>query len=121
MTTYGPSELISIGLDPADFRKFGANEWHGPCPICKGGEDRFAIFTDRPFPHWNWWCRVCHPESGWIDEISPRLKENDPKKATEQAARRAEEAARVRCISEAAVYPRRPQPEQAGEIRHPEH
>ena len=94
MTTYGPSELISIGLDPADFRKFGANEWHGPCPICKGGEDRFAIFTDRPFPHWNWWCRVCHPESGWIDEISPRLKENDPKKATEQAARRAEEAAR---------------------------
>jgi hypothetical protein len=72
---YGPTELIKIGADPASFKKFGIDEYHGPCPMC-GGRDRFVVFTARDFPHWNFFCRQCHPDNGWLDEINPNLKEN---------------------------------------------
>ena len=95
MLSTPPSEFIAIGLRAAEFRKFGAHEWHGPCPLC-GGEDRFIIHTDRKFPSWNYWCRVCKPEGGWIDEINPKLKEKQqimtPAEKAEQAAKLAREA-----------------------------
>jgi hypothetical protein len=74
MTEPGPIELTKIGCDPAAFRKVGANEYKGPCPIC-GGKDRFVIFTNRPFPHWNYFCRVCTPEGGWIDQLNKQLRD----------------------------------------------
>lgn len=66
-----PPELSVLGLDVSRFRMFG-NEAHGPCPRC-GGSDRFVIFVDRPWPHWNWWCRQCHPQTGWADELAPAI------------------------------------------------
>jgi hypothetical protein len=90
MNTTPPSEFSVIGLC-GEFRKFGAHEWHGPCPLCRGGDDRFVIFTDRQFPSWTWFCRKCHPESGWIDELNPRLKEPlSPEKAMQYAREREE-------------------------------
>ena len=83
MIRSAPQEFTQFGCDPAHFRKVGRNEYHGPCPMC-GGRDRFAIFTDRDYPHWNAWCRVCHPDSMWIDELNPMLKEPlSPEKAQE--------------------------------------
>ena len=84
-----PSEFSNFGCDPAYFNKAGTNEWHGPCPFC-GGKDRFVIHTDRPYPSWNWWCRQCHPDSGWIDEINPMLKEPMSQERAEQIANDAE-------------------------------
>jgi hypothetical protein len=69
-----PPELSRIGADLARFHWVGRDELHGPCVYC-GGHDRMAIFTKRSFPHWNWFCRKCHPENGWLDEINPNLKE----------------------------------------------
>ncbi len=74
MTEPGPAELTKIGCDPQDFFKVRANEYHGPCPDC-GGKDRFVIFTNRPFPHWNYFCRVCTPEGGWLDQLNTQLRD----------------------------------------------
>jgi hypothetical protein len=88
---YGPMELVKIGADPHAFFKVGKDEYHGPCPLCNAGEDRFVVYTDRPWPHWNFFCRVCHPENGWIDELNPCLKEQ---LSPEERRRWAEEHAR---------------------------
>lgn len=74
MSNYGLPEFSRFGCDPGLFRRVRRDEYHGVCPRC-GGKDRFVIFTDRPFPHWTWFCRQCHPDSAWIDEINPMLKE----------------------------------------------
>jgi len=84
-----PPELYLIGLDADKFKWFGKNELHGPCVYC-GGKDRFVIWTDREFPHWTWICRQCHPESGWIDHITPNLVDKLP---PEEMARRRLDAA----------------------------
>ena len=90
MPAIPPSEFSTIGLDPAYFKRAGRDEWHGPCPRC-GGRDRFVIFTDRDYPSWNYFCRQCDPEGGWIDELNPMLKEPlSPEKAA-QIKRNAEE------------------------------
>jgi hypothetical protein len=68
-----PSEFIAIGLDASRFKKAAPNEYHGPCLRC-GGTDRFVIFTDRQFPSWWYFCRVCTPEGDWIDKLNPRLQ-----------------------------------------------
>lgn len=36
-------------------RPVKAGELCGPCPICREGDDRFHVFTDRNA----WWCRRC--------------------------------------------------------------
>ena len=72
MQSTPPNEFIAIGLEPSTFKKVAANEWHGVCPAC-GGTDRFAIFTDRQFPSWWYFCRVCTPDGDWIDKLNPRL------------------------------------------------
>lgn len=82
------SELTRIGADASRFKRFGPHELHGPCPMC-GGDDRFIIFVDRPFPSWNFQCRKCHPQTGWIDEINPNLKQPpDPQTLLRMAAQR---------------------------------
>src|SRR5215207_4583374 len=30
-------------------------EWHGPCPFCRAGRDRFVVWPARD----QYWCRVC--------------------------------------------------------------
>lgn len=79
-----PAEFSILHLY-GEFIGAGINEWHGPCPKC-GGTDRFVIFTDKQFPHWNFFCRSCHPENGWIDEWWPALKENRPISPAEYTA-----------------------------------
>ena len=107
MNATAPSEFSIIGLDAGRFHKAGPNEWHGPCLMC-GGQDRMVVFTARPFPSWNWFCRKCHPDNGWIDEIQPKLKQrqSDPawelkriewerERAELEARRRAETAKKL--------------------------
>ena len=72
MNATPPAEFSLIGIHKAF--KAGADEWHCECPMC-GGNDRFVLFTHRPFPSWNGFCRKCHPETIWIDEIKPALKQ----------------------------------------------
>lgn len=71
--TSTPVEFLALGLDCGKFFQKRHNEYHGPCVWC-GGEDRFRIHTDRPFPHWNWECRKCG-RKGWADQLNPRLRE----------------------------------------------
>lgn len=85
MNATPPAEFAMIGITRA--QKAGADEWHCDCPMC-GGNDRFVIFTGRPFPSWNFFCRKCHPENGWIDEIQPKLKQRQD--SPEWEAKRAE-------------------------------
>lgn len=44
----------------ADLKRATATEWAGPCPICRGGTDRFAVSTRDQI----WSCRQCPPEGG---------------------------------------------------------
>lgn len=90
MTIYGPPEFSQFGCNPADFKQQSKGEFHGPCSKC-GGTDRFVIFTDREYPHWRWFCRVCSPEGGWIDELNPQLRQPlSPEKAAEYAQKQEE-------------------------------
>lgn len=68
-----PYELANAGFQIERFEKKSHHEYHGPCPMC-GGENRFTLYTDRPWPSWNGWCRICHPTTIWIDELNPNLK-----------------------------------------------
>lgn len=44
----------------------GGGEWHGPCPICHDGVDRFVVQPyAQPYPRWS--CRRCSPQ--WGDAI----------------------------------------------------
>lgn len=89
MNTTQPSEFDRLGL--RDFKQATSREWHGPCPFC-GGKDRFVIFTDRPWPSWNWFCRHCG-KSGWADQLNPSLRKDvDP---VEQEYRRKLEQERI--------------------------
>jgi hypothetical protein len=92
------TEFAQIGLDASCFQQAGICEFHGPCPLC-GGRDRFVIYTDRDFPHWNWWCRKCHPNSGWIDELNPSLRQElspeDKRRFAEENAKRVTEDLKV--------------------------
>ena len=72
--TSTPVEFLALGLDSGKFFQKRQNEFAGPCPFCGGGKDRFVIFTNRPFPHWNWFCRKCGKD-GWADQLNPRLRE----------------------------------------------
>lgn len=87
-----PLEFATIGL-PVGFEQAGHDEYHGPCVFC-GGEDRFVIFTDHPFPHWNCFCRKCGWK-GWADQINAGLRELSPEQRLE-AQRRQEAEAQAR-------------------------
>ena len=88
--TSTPVEFLAIGLDSGKFFQKRNNEYAGPCPFCGGGKDRFVIFTNRPFPHWNWFCRKCW-RKGWADQLNPRLKaELTPEMRAEYAKRNQE-------------------------------
>lgn len=41
------------------------DEFHGPCPFCKGGENRFHVYPNADLPHY--WCRVC---GAWGDALA---------------------------------------------------
>jgi len=88
-----PSEFSRLGLLSEAF-KFGAHEWHTSCPKC-GGTDRLVVFTEKQFPGWNFFCRTCHPQSGWLTEWWPDLKNNKPLSPQEYAAAKAREAQRA--------------------------
>lgn len=81
-----PAEFATIGLH-GNYFKAAPNEWHGPCPQC-GGRDRFVIFTDRDYPSWNWFCRKCHPDHAWIDELNPNIREEWKSLPPEEIERR---------------------------------
>jgi len=46
-------------------RKSSGNEWVGPCPFCKDGDDRFHVWEDVG----NYWCRVCE-RKGFVDKLA---------------------------------------------------
>ena len=43
----------------------GPEHW-GPCPFCKGGDDRFHVWPQATYPHY--WCRHCgaHGRLPWF-------------------------------------------------------
>lgn len=94
MTRIAPSEISNFS-DPSLFKQYGANEWHGPCKRC-GGQDRFVLFTDHPYPNWNWFCRQCHPDSAWLSELDSRLAQSLDPALVEQWRRDREEKERQR-------------------------
>ena len=88
--TSTPVEFLAIGLDSVKFFRKRQNEYAGPCPFC-GGKDRFVIFTNRPFPHWNWFCRKCGKE-GWADNLNTRLREELTPELRAEYARKQQES-----------------------------
>lgn len=86
-----PIEFDTIGLARNKFIRKGQNQYSGPCPFCMAGIDRFCIFTDHPFPHWNWFCRKCG-RSGWADQLNPRLREELTPELRAEYARKNQES-----------------------------
>lgn len=64
MTRYAGIDFVSVVEQKAGislFRRsnhkdFGDEFW-GPCPFCKGGDNRFHVWPQGNRPHY--WCRVC--------------------------------------------------------------
>jgi hypothetical protein len=40
-------------------RPTGAREWHGWCPVCRDGEDRFVVWPADGSREGRYWCRRC--------------------------------------------------------------
>lgn len=67
MTRYAGIDFVSVVEQQAgislvrrsNHKDFG-NEFWGPCPFCKGGDNRFHVWPDGSRPHY--WCRVCNRE-----------------------------------------------------------
>ena len=61
---YAPPPYVPIrevvGSDTVPHR-ITKHEWAGPCPICKGGTDRFRFDENTN----RWWCRQCSPTDKW--------------------------------------------------------
>lgn len=94
--TDAPQELSQLGLDRENFKRSDSKSFRGPCPKC-GGERRFVIWTDRPFPKWNFACDRCGVK-GFADQLNPSVKQElTPQQKREFAERKAaEQAARDR-------------------------
>lgn len=43
--------------------RVSVDEYAGPCPFCRAGDDRFHVWQERG----NYWCRVCG-KKGFVDE-----------------------------------------------------
>lgn len=94
-----PIEFSQIGLN-GEFNKVAANEYHGPCPHC-GGDDRFTVHTDKPFPKWNMWCRQGAGHcgwKGWADQLNDALRTplTPEMKARYAAERKSKEQRRIK-------------------------
>lgn len=76
MFTGAPPELQQVGMNPSLFHKSDAKSWRGPCPRC-GGTRRFVVFTDRPWPHWNFFCDSCAFE-GFFDQLGAQGEKMTP-------------------------------------------
>jgi hypothetical protein len=61
-----PLEFVHAGF-LGDFKSSDGKSWRGPCPLC-GGNRRFLVFTDRPYPSWNFQCNLCDYK-GWVDQL----------------------------------------------------
>jgi DNA primase len=48
------------------------DEFSGPCPFCKGGDDRFNAWAEVG----NYWCRQCGAK-GWLDEERVKLSRDE--------------------------------------------
>src|SRR3990167_2656226 len=99
-----PVEFLALGLDGVKFYEKRHNEYHGSCPFC-GGEDRFRIHTDRPFPHWNWECRKCG-RKGWADQLNPRLKAQLTPETMAEYVRKNQESEVARKMAQARLLDR---------------
>lgn len=52
--------LASLGIDLKRTSNTNGGEWHGPCPICKEGTDRFFVTPDHPkYRCAVYYCRRC--------------------------------------------------------------
>jgi hypothetical protein len=64
MTRYAGIDFVNVVEQKAcinlvrrsNHKDFGDEFW-GPCPFCKGGENRFHVWPQGSRPHY--WCRVC--------------------------------------------------------------
>jgi len=86
---HAPSELLSIGLQPHDFKYSDDRSWRGPCPSC-GGHRRFVIFTDHEFPLWYGYCDECGTKIKAWEKVKVQY---DPQRAAALEAQRAREEA----------------------------
>lgn len=76
MTAAAPLELAQLGLDREHFVRSDSKSWRGPCFRC-GGHRRFVIWTDKPFPKWNWECSQCGAK-GFADQLNTALRQPVP-------------------------------------------
>ena len=81
-----PPELSQVGMNPANFHRSDSKSWRGPCPRC-GGSRRFVVFTDRPWPHWNFFCDSCAYE-GFFDQLCAQGERVTPEQIQEWEKKR---------------------------------
>ncbi len=100
MTAAPPHEFASLGLDADTFVRAGTKNWRGACPRC-GGHRRFVLFTDKPFPKWNFFCEGCDIK-GFADQLNTSLRQpiSDEKKREWAQRNAAELAARAKYRAE---------------------
>ena len=62
----GVDAVAYISLDVPLKRQ--GHEYHGPCPFCGRGVDRFVVWPEN----WRWWCRRCEAKGNLIEYVRRR-------------------------------------------------
>lgn len=55
-----PSDLLAVVMGDVRLVRTSSKEWHGACPLCGQGQDRFWVNTETQ----HWFCRQCDPRGG---------------------------------------------------------
>jgi len=65
--------LASLGVKLKKTSSTNGGEWHGPCPICEDGTDRFFVSPDHPkYGSAVYYCRRCE-KGGKVSKLIARL------------------------------------------------
>lgn len=92
MRVPAPIELRQIGLNPEKFFYSDKKSFRGPCPEC-GGNRRFVIFTDNPWPLFHGYCDECPCKIKAWERVHTRVDPIELQKL--KAAQEAEERAKA--------------------------
>ena len=61
------ADLAEIARAYTDLRLNSSREWHGPCPLCREGHDRFMVLKKDPT---RWYCRRCQKTGDATDLVA---------------------------------------------------
>jgi DNA primase len=64
--------LIGAAVPLTKVARTNGGEYHGPCPFCKAGDNRFHVWPTPAQGNPSWWCRTCERTGDAISYLRER-------------------------------------------------